>query len=325
MNKKENHIICLNDSFSTTRLFSTKQPEIKTDPASKLQLQLPPNIKRRGEGGLRTKGYFKTSVEGKPLISVITVVYNADNFIEETISSIINQTYDNVEYILVDGGSTDKTLDIIDKYEDVIDYWVSEGDSGIFDAMNKAIDLASGEWLNFLNAGDKYVNKEILSQINKFLKDDHCLYCFGFEEHIIIENRRYKRIRMPQNILYNMPTCHNAMFFPENRSIKYNPAYKFCSDYSYFREHIARGYGLKINKLTAVAWLKGGYSDKYIFSSLKDRILINFEYDKNSLFPIYLLFYIREYFLEIIKRILPMDFLNKIRRMINFEFTEVSN
>lgn len=77
-----------------------------------------------GEGGLRTKGYFKNSFEDKPLIGIITVVFNG-----ETIQSVINQTYDNIEYIIIDGG----TLDIITKYEDQIDYWVSERDKGIYE------------------------------------------------------------------------------------------------------------------------------------------------------------------------------------------------
>ena len=75
-------------------------------------LFLPQNDTRKGEGGLRTKGYFKKNYEEKPLISIITVVYNGEMYLEETIQSVINQTYDNVEYIIIDGGSTDGTLNI---------------------------------------------------------------------------------------------------------------------------------------------------------------------------------------------------------------------
>ncbi len=86
-------------------------------------------------------------IDSLPLITVITVVYNGEKYLEETIQSVINQTYPNVEYIIIDGGSTDETIDIIKKYEDKIDLWISEKDEGIYDAMNKGIYLATGQWV----------------------------------------------------------------------------------------------------------------------------------------------------------------------------------
>ncbi len=167
-------------------------------------LFLPPNPHRKAEGGLKTKGFFKFSYElvdgvwyicdldGNPaipapedlqnkirlyvssqsspitylpLITVITVVLNGEKTLEETIKSVISQTYPNVEYIIIDGGSTDGTLDIIKKYEDYIDYWVSEPDKGIYDAMNKGIVISFGEWLNMLNSGDLYYNSMVIENI----------------------------------------------------------------------------------------------------------------------------------------------------------------
>ena len=103
-------------------------------------------------------------MRNKPLVSIVTVVYNGENFLEETIKSVINQTYENIEYIIIDGGSTDGTVDIIKKYEDKINYWVSEKDAGIYDAMNKGIEAFKGDYINFLNAGDSYVNNEVLNR-----------------------------------------------------------------------------------------------------------------------------------------------------------------
>ena len=170
-------------------------------------LFLPEGEGRKGEGGLRTKGYFKFSYEkrdgnwyisnsctGKkikqstnqliinlpitsnqytnlPLISIITVVYNGEKHLEETIQSVINQTYPNVEYVIIDGGSTDGTLDIIKKYEDYIDYWVSEKDKGIYDAMNKGIELAFGNLIGILGGDDIFFPKA-LEYVSNFAEFD---------------------------------------------------------------------------------------------------------------------------------------------------------
>jgi len=169
--------IGLNEKYSTTRLLTKEKPEIVNNPEDKFEtvLFLPEGENRKGEGGLRTKGYFKKSYEDKSLISIVTVVYNGEKYLEETIQNVINQTYDNVEYIIIDGGSTDGTLDIIKKYEDRVDYWASEKDSGIYDAMNKGISLFSGDYLFFLGADDFIKNTNILYEVNKELNINYNL------------------------------------------------------------------------------------------------------------------------------------------------------
>ena len=123
------------------------------------------------EGGRRVDELKTNFVKNKPVISIVTVVRNCENTIEDTIINLINQEYPNIEYIVIDGGSTDGTLKKIRKYEKSIDYWISEPDGGIYDAMNKGIDLATGEWVNFMNAGDYFFNNStinlIVSEIRK--------------------------------------------------------------------------------------------------------------------------------------------------------------
>jgi len=105
-----------------------------------------------------------------PLVSVITVVYDGVKTIEQTILSVVNQTYRNIEYIVIDGGSKDGTLDIIKKYKDRITYWVSEPDSGIYDAMNKGIRKSRGEIIGIINSDDYYENDAVASVIHEYMK-----------------------------------------------------------------------------------------------------------------------------------------------------------
>lgn len=98
-------------------------------------------------------------------ISVITICYNAEETIERTIKSVLNQSYKNLEYIIIDGGSKDNTMKIVKRYKDKISSVISEPDNGIYDAMNKGVRIATGEWLNMMNAGDCYTNDEVLNEI----------------------------------------------------------------------------------------------------------------------------------------------------------------
>lgn len=107
-------------------------------------------------GGLRLHSDLKQSHPGLPLVTIITATFNAADHLLRTIKSICDLTYDNIEWIILDGASSDNTVDLIRQNEAVIDYWVSEPDNGIYDAWNKGVSLARGEWIAFLGAGDVY-------------------------------------------------------------------------------------------------------------------------------------------------------------------------
>mgnify|MGYP001449391678 CR=1 FL=1 len=119
------------------------------------------------QGGLRLQTNKKI-VSEKPLLTIITATFNSEKYLEECLLSLYNQNYSNYEHIVVDGGSTDRTVDIIKKYEHKIAYWCSKSDSGIYDAFNKGMQLAKGKYLGFLNSDDKYTEKS-LEILNKYI------------------------------------------------------------------------------------------------------------------------------------------------------------
>ncbi|MEK7991803.1 MAG: glycosyltransferase [Thiotrichaceae bacterium] len=148
----EKHISAYNDSLSKNIRIEQQLP------VCGCFLTYPDRTgKRTVEGGLRIKGHYKYS-KGKdnPLVSIITVCLNSSSTILQTIQSVLRQSYKNIEYIIVDGGSTDGTIDIIEKYETAIDYFISEPDSGLYNAMNKGLSLASGDYILLLNSDDWY-------------------------------------------------------------------------------------------------------------------------------------------------------------------------
>lgn len=122
------------------------------------------------EGGSRLRGSKKTYAPEKLLITIITSTLNADEYLPRIIESIRGQTYRNIEWLIIDGGSNDRTRDILNKNEDVIDYWLSEPDKGIYNAWNKGLDRASGEWICFLGADDIFWDAHVLERMAGYLE-----------------------------------------------------------------------------------------------------------------------------------------------------------
>ena len=112
-------------------------------------------------------------------ITIITVCYNAVNVLEKTICSVLNQSYKNIEYIIIDGKSTDGTLNIIKKYDTYITRWTSEPDKGIFDAMNKGVSYSHGNWVLFLNSGDYLCDEFVISRCFENCQYNDCSVIYG--------------------------------------------------------------------------------------------------------------------------------------------------
>jgi len=261
--------ISLDENYSTTRLVTKEKPEIVNNPENKFEsvLFLPESEGRKGEGGLRTKGYFKKSFENKPLISIITVVFNGEKYLEETIQSVINQTYDNVEYIIIDGGSSDGTLDIIKKYEERIDYWVSERDNGIYDAMNKGISLCSGEIMGIVNADD-FLYDTTLEKINQaFEPTIMCTYAnleISDENGKIIDTISSLGVdSIKYKLFKHMPFLHPTMFVRKvvyDRVDLYDTRYRLSADYDFTLRLMAEKINSKYLNFSTGVFRLGGQS-----------------------------------------------------------------
>ena len=194
------------------------------------------------KGGMRAKGISKRSTNSLPLVSIITVVFNGELELETTIKSVVEQSYNNIEYIIIDGASSDRTLEIIGKYKSQIDYWCSEPDAGIYDAMNKGIKAAQGEIIGLINCGDTYLENAILEIVNiynQYIEYYPFLVITGAMSRFDLE-RNYKfRIEKNQKLLdtkinRGMPLNHPATFISKDTYDKlglFNNKYRICGDY----------------------------------------------------------------------------------------------
>ena len=186
----------------------------------------------------------------QPKITVITVSFNSVKKIESTIQSVLNQTYPAIEYIIVDGGSKDGSIDIIKKYQAHIAYWVSEPDNGIYDAMNKAVSYANGEWIIFMNAGDTFYTNDILSSIfNAETIKTYNTYGILYGDRCNIYHNRHEIIPSADihNIEKYMPFCHQATLTRTHllHKMPFDTRYKLGADYDFFLKNYRNGVQFK--------------------------------------------------------------------------------
>lgn len=197
-----------------------------------------------------------------PLISIITVCYNSDQTIEETILSVINQDYPAIEYIIIDGGSTDKTIDIIQKYENRISFWQSEPDKNMYDALNKGLKRVNGNLWMALNSDDYLADTKVLSIVARFYEKFGNQYGAYYGDILKKEAETFRKISLfPVNYKLLLASEH-CSFMPQPSTFlireviaqvgSFDLEYRYASDYDYFLR-VTKTYKVKhISSVTTV-------------------------------------------------------------------------
>lgn len=236
-------------------------------------------------------------------ISIITVVYNNAFTIEDTILSIKNQSYKNIEYIIIDGGSTDGTLEIINKYKNDIDIFVSEKDCGIYDAMNKGVNLATGDIIGILNSDDIYFNNNVIETVIKtFINENDLDILYGNLVYVkqndinhIVRNWTSKSYYEKYFDYGNVPP-HPSLFVKKHvyeKSGSFNLTFKLAADYEFMlRIFKSKFYKNKYIPITIVKMRLGGATNKNLKNIINGNKEILNAWRTNKLSsPIFLMFF----------------------------------
>ena len=209
-----------------------------------------------------------------PELTVITVVFNDKNHIEKTIKSVLNQTFKDIEYWIIDGASTDGTLEIIKKYDTQLNY-LSEPDRGIYDAMNKGLDRATGQYVLFLNSGDEFYDNKVLERVFSLPEAD--VY---YGDSVIVDEQGevlgLRRLRPPMRLTWKslakgMLVLHQAFIARRELCPHYDLKYKHTADFDWVIKVLKQSEKIVNTNMILVKFLAGGHSSKHIAASLKER------------------------------------------------------
>ena len=216
----------------------------------------------------------------RPLVSIVTVVFNGVDVIEKTVMSIINQKYSDIQYIIIDGNSTDKTVDLIKKYDKSIAFWISEPDKGLYDAMNKSLQYATGDYVWFVNAGDEIYSSDTLKTVIENMPGDSD---FIYGQTMIISRERIekglRRHKVPESISWKsfcmgMLVCHQSMIIKRRLVESFNLGYKYCADFDWAIRALKKSSRIHNTGIILSKFLEGGRTSRTLLPGLMERFKI---------------------------------------------------
>ncbi len=221
-------------------------------------------------------------------VSIITVCFNSVNHIHQTIKSVYNQTYTNIEYIIIDGASTDGTTEIIKEYEPKFNgrlKWVSEKDSGIYDAMNKGIKISSGQVIGILNSDDWYENDAVETVVERFLREENVDIVHGKVNIVDYKGNYIKQMFLKENAYdfkYSefMPIFHPTAFVKRDvytNTGLFNTKYKIAADYDFILRCINNNLHITFVDKVITNFRDGGISNKRVYLSYWEATKVNIE------------------------------------------------
>lgn len=223
-----------------------------------------------------------------PMVTVVTVVFNGEEFIEDTILSVINQSYRNIEYIVIDGGSLDKTTEIIMRYQNHIRYWVSEKDFGIYDAMNKGIDAATGEWIIFMNTGDAFSSKSSVADVFSQDQNDFTVI-YGDVNVIYPKFMRLVKAKMISEIQKGMPFSHQSTLVKTSyhKANKFNIKNTIAADMEFLMRAYTSGFLFNYFPFSISNISSGGISDTNRIKTILSWWKVSFEFGSSRYLALY--------------------------------------
>lgn len=215
-----------------------------------------------------------------PVFSIITITYNASRWLEPTILNVLSQSYPDIEYIIIDGASTDGTVDIIKRYESGISSWISEPDKGLYDAMNKGLERATGDYVWFMNAGDTIYTSDTVQQIVSLLQSRKRLPDIIYGETKVVGEQGkpigMRRLKAPEKLSWKsfrmgMLVSHQSFIVKRTMAPLYDLQYRYSADVDWCIRCMKQAKVFFNTRLILSNFLEGGVSSTQRKASLKER------------------------------------------------------